>query len=166
MLTALVGAAGLLLLGAGGAKVVDPTRTAGALAVMGLPVGPLVVRVGAVGEAVIGAAALVVGGRVPAALVGVSFAAFAAFVAVAMRSGRPIGTCGCFGRADTPPRWSHVAVDLVLAAAGLAGAVVGVGPVLDASLPSAVAAAVLAAGTYLVFTRAPALAQVSQGGGR
>lgn len=156
MLTAVVGAAGVLLLGAGSAKVVDPTRTVGALNVMGLPASPLVVRLGAVGEAVLGAAMLVVGGRVFAALVGASFAAFAAFVVVALRSGRPIGSCGCFGRADTPPRWSHVAVDVLLAGAGAVGAATGVGPVLDASLPSAVAAAVLATAAYLLFTRAPA----------
>jgi uncharacterized membrane protein YphA (DoxX/SURF4 family) len=155
MLTALVGAAGLLLLGAGGAKVVDPDRTAGALAAMGLPVGPTLVRLGAAGEAVVGAVVLVVGGRLPAALVGVSFAAFAAFVAVALRSDRPIGTCGCFGRADTPPRLLHVAVDLVLAAAGTAGAVVGVAPVLEASLPEVAAVVALAAGAYVVFTRTP-----------
>lgn len=153
MLTALVGAAGLLLLGAGGAKIVDPDRTVGALTALGVPVGTTAVRVGAAGEAVVGAMALVVGGRTSAALVGVSFAAFAVFVAAALRSGRPIGTCGCFGRADTPPRRAHVAVDLVLAAAGLAGAVVGVGPVLDASWAEAAVTVVLAAGAYLMFTR-------------
>jgi hypothetical protein len=155
MLTALVGAAGLLLLGAGGAKVVDPARTVGALAALGLPVSPTVVRVGAAGEAVLGAVTLVVGGRVPAVLVGVSFAAFASFVLAALRSGRPIGTCGCFGRADTPPRPSHVAVDVVFAAAGVAGAVVGVAPVLDSSVPETAAAVALAVGAYLLFTRTP-----------
>jgi hypothetical protein len=158
VLTALVGAAGLLLLGAGGAKIADPDRTVGALTALRLPVGTTAVRLGAVGEAVLGAVTLVVGGRTPAALVGVSFAAFAVFVAVALRSGRPVGTCGCFGRADTLPRPSHVAVDLVLAAAGLAGAVVGVAPVLDSSLPEAAAALALAAGAYVVFTRAPTTA--------
>jgi hypothetical protein len=153
VLTALVGAAGLLLLAAGGAKVVDPTRTVGALTALGLSASPAVVRLGAAGEAVVGAVALVVGGRVPAALVGVSFSAFTVFVAVALRSGRPIGTCGCFGRADTPPRPSHLAVNAVLAGAGLVGAVAGVTPILDASLPEAGAAAALAAGAYLLLTR-------------
>lgn len=156
MLTALVGAAGLLLLAAGGAKVADPSRTAGALGALGLPVGPTVVRAGAGGEAALGAVVLVVGGRVPAALMAVSFAAFAAFVVVALRSGRPVGTCGCFGRADTPPRPSHVAVDVLFAAAGVAGAVAGIGPMIDASLPEIGAAVAVAAGAYVVFTRAPA----------
>lgn len=155
MLTALVGAAGLLLLGAGGAKVVDPARTVGALGALGLPVSPLAVRLGAVGEAILGAVALVIGGRVAAGLVGASFAAFAVFVVVALRSGRPIGTCGCFGQADTPPQWSHVAVDAAFAVAGAAGAVVGAPPVLDASLPVIVAAVVLATGAYVLLSRAP-----------
>ena len=156
MLTALVGAGALLLLGAGGAKVVDPSRTVGALATLGVPVGPVVVRIGALAEAVLGAVALVVGGRLPAALVGASFAAFAAFVAVALRSGRPIGSCGCFGRADTPPRWVHVLVDALLAAAGLAGAVAGADPLLDAPLPTVAAAVVLAGVAYALLTRPPA----------
>src|SRR5690606_33515263 len=82
---------------------------------------PALVRAGAAAEAVLGAVVLAVGGRLPAALVAVSYLAFAGFVAVALRSGRPVGTCGCFGRPDTPPRWSHVAVDLALAAAGAGG---------------------------------------------
>jgi hypothetical protein len=154
VLSAFVGAGGLLLLVAGAAKAVDPTRTVGALAALGAPVGAGVVRLGAVGEAVVGAAALVVGGRVAAALVGLSFAAFAVFVGVALWSGRPVGSCGCFGRADTPPRWSHVVVDVVLAAAGFAGAAAGVAPVLDSSFPAIAAAVVLAGAGYLVLTRA------------
>jgi hypothetical protein len=160
MLTALVGAAGLLLLGAGAAKVVDPTRTVGALTALGARVGPTAVRLAAACEAVVGAVVLVVGGRIAAALVGLSFAAFAVFVAIALRSGRPIGTCGCFGRADTPPRPSHVAVDVLFAAAGVAGFVVGVDPVLDSALPEAAAAVVLAAGAYVLLTRAPAASPV------
>ena len=160
MLTALVGAAGLLLLGAGAAKVVDPSRTVGALRALGVPVGPTAVRLAAAGEAVVGAAVLVVGGRPSAALVGFSFAAFAVFVAVALRSGRPIGTCGCFGRADTPPRPSHVAVDVLFAVAGAAGSVVGVDPVLDSAVPEAAAAVVLAAGAYVLLTRAAAASPV------
>src|SRR5690606_40132872 len=105
MVTALVGAAGLLLLAAGGAKVVDPSRTAGALAAVGLPVAPALVRAGAAAEAVLGAVVLAVGGRLPAARVAVSYLAFAAVVAVALRAGRPVGTFGCFWPPGTPPRW-------------------------------------------------------------
>lgn len=153
MLTALVGAAGLLLLGAGAAKVVDPTRTAGALAAVGRPVGPAVVRAGAAAEVVLGAVVVAVGGRLPAALVAASYVAFAGFVALALRLGRPVGTCGCFGRPDTPPRWSHVAVDLALAAAAAGGAVAGVDALAEASPPAIAAALVLAGGAYAALTR-------------
>jgi hypothetical protein len=156
MLTAIVGAGALLLLAAGAAKVVEPTRAAGALAALGWPSSPLLVRAGAAAEAVVGASALVVGGRLPAALVGVSYACFAAFVVVALRSGTPIGSCGCFGAADTLPRRAHVAVDAVLAAAGLVGAVAGVDAVVAATAPVVVAAVVLAGLAWLVLTARPA----------
>ena len=152
MLTALVATGAMLLLAAGAAKAVDPSRTVGALTELGLPVTVTAVRAGGVVEAVIGAATLVVGGRALAGLVGASFAVFAVFVVVALRSGAPIGTCGCFGRADTPPRWGHVALDLVVAAAGLTGLATGVSPVVDASPPVIVAAVALAAAGYLVLT--------------
>jgi hypothetical protein len=155
VLTAAVGAAALLLLAAGAAKVVDPSRTAVALAALGWAVPAGVVRAGALGEAVLGAATLAVGGRVTAALVALSYAGFGWFVVAALRAGTPIGSCGCFGRADTPPRWAHVAVDAAFAGAGLAGAVVGVDPLVGA--PAwAVAAALAAAGAGLVvLTRRP-----------
>jgi hypothetical protein len=112
-------AAGVLAL-AGAAKVLDPTMTVGALRAMGLPSGPGLVRVGAAAELALGIGAAVVGGAVLWALVGASYVAFAAFVVAALRSDRPIGSCGCFGRADTPPAWWHVAANLVAAAAALA----------------------------------------------
>jgi hypothetical protein len=150
---AVFGAASLLLLAAGGAKVVDPTRTAGALATLGWGVPPVSVRVGAVAEALLGALGLVVGGPVVAALVAFSFAGFAVFVALALASGTPVGTCGCFGRADTPPRPVHVAVDAVLAAGALLAAAIDPVALLDAppvAWPLAVAAA---AAAYVVLTR-------------
>ncbi|HET6952011.1 MAG TPA: MauE/DoxX family redox-associated membrane protein [Acidimicrobiales bacterium] len=157
MLTALVGAGALLLLAAGAAKVADPSRTAGALAALaGRPVPALLVRAGAVVEAALGAAALVVGGRVPAALVGLSYLAFAGVVVAAQRAGTPIGSCGCFGgRADTPPRPAHVVVDAGLAAAALAAAAVGVDPLVEGPAWTAVAALVAALAAYAVLTAAP-----------
>ncbi|HEX8804486.1 MAG TPA: MauE/DoxX family redox-associated membrane protein, partial [Acidimicrobiales bacterium] len=90
-LTALLGAAALLLLVAGAAKVADPTRTSVALAALGWPSSPALVRAGAAAEVVLGATALVVGGRVPAGLVAASYVGFGWFVAGALRSGTPIG---------------------------------------------------------------------------
>ncbi len=112
-------AAGLLAL-AGGAKLLDPTMTAGALRVMGLPSAGWLVRAGAAGELVLGIAAVVVGGPALWCAVALSYAAFAVFVLAAMRSGRPIGTCGCFGRVDTRPMPWHIALNGMLAVAALA----------------------------------------------
>ena len=148
-MTALVGAAALLLLAAGALKVADPTRTAGALAARGWTVPPAAVRAGALAEAALGAATVVVGGRILPALVAVSYAGFAWFVAGALRSGTPVGTCGCFGRPDTPPRLFHVVVDAALAVAAAVGAVVGVDPLLEGS-PAVIAASVAVAGAAYV----------------
>jgi hypothetical protein len=107
---------------AGAAKVLDPSMTAGALRAMGLPGAPGLVRAGAIAELVLGVLAVVVGGALLWGLVAASYAAFALFVAAALLTGRPMGTCGCFGRADIPPTWWHVAGNLVLGAAAAAGA--------------------------------------------
>lgn len=110
------------LLGAGGAlKVVRPDFTARAMREMGLPVSPAAVRTGALVELAIAAGALVGGGRPLAALVAVSYAAFAAFVLAALRRGVPLSSCGCFGADDTPPTGIHLALNL--AAFAVAGAV-------------------------------------------
>jgi hypothetical protein len=110
------------LLGAGGAaKVVRPATTSGALEQMGLPSSPRLVRVGALAELSVAAGALAGAGRLFAALMALSYAAFAAFVVAALHRGVPLATCGCFGVADTPPTPLHVAVNLV--AAGVAAAV-------------------------------------------
>ena len=50
-------------------------------------------------------------------LVAVSYLAFAGFVVVALRSGKPISSCGCFGKVDTPPSPVHVVLDLAFAGA-------------------------------------------------
>ncbi|MDQ2650823.1 MAG: hypothetical protein M3Z03_14905 [Actinomycetota bacterium] len=112
---ALVAAA--VLAYAGGAKVLDPTMTVGALRAMGLPSSPTLVRVGATAELILGVTAVAVGGSALWLLVALSYAAFTAFVMVALRSGRPIGSCGCFGRDDTPPAWWHAALTASAAAA-------------------------------------------------
>ena len=64
------------------------------------------------------------------ALVALSYLAFAGFVVVALRSGSPISSCGCFGKIDTPPSIVHVVLDLAFAGVAAAAAVVG-----DVALP-------------------------------
>jgi hypothetical protein len=62
-------------------------------------------------------------------LVALSYLAFAAFVVAALRRGTMVGSCGCFGREDTPPHVSHVVLNLVLAVVALSATTFGRAPV-------------------------------------
>lgn len=124
-LTAPALALAALLALAGAQKVLDPTMTSGALRALRLPSSPWLVRAGAAAELALGVAAIAVGGPVLWGLVAASFLAFAAFVGAALRSGTMIGSCGCFGREETPPHPGHVVLNVLLA--GFAGAVAVVG---------------------------------------
>ena len=105
----------LLLVLAGAQKLLDPTMTVGALRAMRLPSSPGLVRVGSAAELALGASAVAVGGAVLWWLVAASYVAFGAFVVAALRRGTMLGSCGCFGREDTPPHPSHVVLDGALA---------------------------------------------------
>lgn len=159
MLSAALGAGALVLMVAGAVKVVDPSRTAGALAARGWPSSPGLVRVGAAAELLVGAAALVVGGPVLASLVAVSYLAFALFVVAALTSGSPIGSCGCLGRADTPPTVLHVVVDTALAAGALVAATTSAEAPLDAGAAELIGAVALAAMAIAALARQPTGAQ-------
>jgi hypothetical protein len=124
--------AALLLAFAGATKAVDPAMTAGALRALGLPSSRILVRVGAAAELILGLLALAAGWATVWWLVAASYLAFAAFVVAAMRAGTMVGSCGCFGREDTPPHPIHVVIDVALAATAAAAAVRGVGAPLDA----------------------------------
>jgi len=143
----------VLLLTGGAAKVADPSRTAGALAALGWPSSPGVVRAGALAELLLGAAALVVGGRGLALLVAASYLGFALFVMAALRAKTPIGTCGCFGQADTPPKPVHVTVDALLAAGAVAAAATDAPALLDAAWWTWPVAAILALTAYGFLTK-------------
>lgn len=163
---ALVAAALLAL--AGAQKVLDPTMTVGALRALRLPASALLVRVGSGVELLVGTSALAVGGVVAWALVALSFVGFSAFVVAALRSQTMIGTCGCFGREETPPHVSHVALNLAFAVAAGAAAVVGVEGVgdLEGSLPARVGViglAVLALGlSYTSYVALPRTLQAAK----
>jgi hypothetical protein len=120
-----------LLALAGAQKLVDPAATAGALRALGLPSSPRLVRAGSAAEVALGTAAIVVGGPVLWMLVAVSYVAFGLFVLAALRAGTMIGSCGCFGREDTPPHPSHVALNGLLAAVAVAAAVSLDGAAID-----------------------------------
>lgn len=114
-------AAALLLVAAGLAKVRRPADTSIALRRAGLPVPEWAVRAGAAAEVAAGCWAFT-SGRAAAGLVALSYLGFAGFVALALRRGSPVSSCGCFGKADSPPTVSHVVLNLAAAATAAWGA--------------------------------------------
>ena len=130
-LTGLALVAAALLAIAGAQKALDPTMTAGALRALRLPSSPQLVRVGSVAELALGVAAVGLGGPLLWALVALSYLAFTGFVTLALRQGTMIGSCGCFGREETPPHPSHVALNLGLAAVAAAAGALAPRPVID-----------------------------------
>ncbi len=157
-------AAALLLAIAGAPKVVRPASAVRALASARLPAAAPLVRALGAAEVVVGIGAVVVGSTTFALLVAASYLAFAGFVALALRRGGVLASCGCFGRDDTPPTALHVVVDL--AAGGVALAVAarplgGVGAILRdqplAGVPFVALAALCVWFAYLALAGLPAL---------
>jgi hypothetical protein len=110
---------------AGAAKAVRPADTARALRQLGWPGSPLLVRVLGAIEIVLGVSAAITGDRIAAALLALSYLGFATFVAMALRRGGAVSSCGCFGRPDTPPTVSHL---LVVLAGALVSLLVAIRP--------------------------------------
>lgn len=166
MIPALTGpvlaAAGLLALAAPG-KLARPTSTANALGQLGLPRSTVLVRLLGVGELVLAAAVLLAPSRPVLALLAAVYLGFAGFVVLALRRGTALSSCGCFGKADTPPTRVHVGVVAGFAAVALAACVTG-----SASLPEVVREApvaglpVLAAAAMTVWLSWVALAVLPQ----
>lgn len=116
-------AAAALLALAGAQKLLDPALTVGALRALGLPSASWLVRIGSAGELALGITAVAAGGALLWWGVVLSYLLFAAFVVAALRRGTMIGSCGCFGRDETPPHWTHVALNVGLAGIATAMAV-------------------------------------------
>jgi len=157
-------ASAALLVAAGGAKLRDPLPLVRALRSARLPANAALVRVVAALEVVLGAVALATGSRAAAALVALSYACFTGFVLLARARGGVLASCGCFGRADTPPTTTHVVVTAALAVVAAVVAVRPLGPLGDvlATSPAAGAPLLLAtlavgATAYLVLAVLPAL---------
>jgi hypothetical protein len=155
-------ASAALLVAAGGAKLIDPDPLVRALRSVELPAPRLLVRAGALAELGLGVLAIVTGGALAAAGVAASYAVFTAFVLVALRRGGVLASCGCFGRADTPPTRTHVAVTGAFALVATAVAVRPLGS-LDAvvggepaaALALLVTTAAVAVTAYLVLALLP-----------
>lgn len=157
--------AAVLLAAAGIAKTMDPTMTVGALRKFGIPVSSAAVRgLGAI-EAGLAVAAAVTGAPSLVLGVAISYVVFSAFVVVARARRLPIGSCGCFGRVDTPPSWIHVAVNLACAASAFGVAARdggGLASTLDAQpLAGVPFLALIAVGTYAAFTALTVVPQLA-----
>ena len=116
----------LLLILAGVAKAARPLPTVRALQSVKLPASKAAVRTLGAFEAVLAVVSLVTAGAagaVCAALIAISYASFAAFVCYARARGGTISSCGCFGKADSPPTAAHIVVNLVAAAAAAGAAI-------------------------------------------
>jgi hypothetical protein len=157
-------ASAALLVAAGGAKLRDPLSLMRALRLSRLPSSRPLVRVVAAGEVALGVAAIATGSAWAAAGVALSYAAFTAFVLVALRRGGALASCGCFGKADTPPTVLHVAVTGALAAVAAVVALRPLGPLPDllgaqpgSGLPLLTATAAVAVTIYLVLALLPTL---------
>ena len=84
--------------------------------------GKDLVLAGAVVLATVGTA-FALGERIGAAAVAVVLVC--AVVVVALRTGAPISSCGCFGKVDTPPSVVHVVLDLAFAGVATTAAFTG-----------------------------------------
>lgn len=105
----------LLLVAAGLAKAVHPEDTARAVSQLlrlpNLAAASHAIRLLALLETLLGAAALLLPGtRTLSALVALSYASFMAVVVLARVRGGALSSCGCFGKADTPPTVAHLAI--------------------------------------------------------
>jgi len=111
-----------LLVLAGASKSVRPANTVRALSVV-FPYPRLLavtVPLLAAGELALGTAAIIWPVPVLAAMVAVSYAAFAGFVVVIRLRHGAVSSCGCFGKPDTPATWLHAVINVFLAASSAA----------------------------------------------
>ena len=116
--------AAALLMIAGLPKITEPGDTVRATRGVGLPTGDTMVRLLAISELLVGLAVLTVGGAIPALLLTVLYAGFAGFIVLAMTRDGAIASCGCFGKADTPPTYAHLFLNTAAVGVGVASIVV------------------------------------------
>jgi hypothetical protein len=112
-------AAAALLVVAGVPKVGDPLPLVRALRAAGMPVPRLLVRGFALAEVAIGGWAVVAPGRVSSGLVAAAYLVFTVFVARVLARGGVLGSCGCFGKADTPATRTHLTLTAAAALVAL-----------------------------------------------
>jgi methylamine utilization protein MauE len=116
-------AAGVLLVAAGVPKLADPMPLVRAVRQAGLPTGRTSIRLVALAETAVGVYAVAAPGRASALLTALAYLVFTAFVARALARGSALGSCGCFGKPDTPPTRTHLVVTGAIVALAAAIAV-------------------------------------------
>ena len=121
LIGALLAVAAAVLVVAGLAKLRHPAAAAAALKATDLPGGAAAVR--AVAALEVGAGLLCLAHPTPAACaaLALAYAGLAGFVLRAWRAPEPLASCGCAGSdRESPPHPLHAAIDLLLAAVGVA----------------------------------------------
>ncbi|HWE69449.1 MAG TPA: MauE/DoxX family redox-associated membrane protein [Acidimicrobiales bacterium] len=83
----------------------------------------VLIRAGALAEAILGGVAMILPRPLSAALVAASYALFVGVVFYVRSRGGALASCGCFGSLDTPATRLHLVVNVGLAVAGVAVAV-------------------------------------------
>jgi hypothetical protein len=173
-LAGVVAAAGGLLIVAGVPKIRRPHETARALRSVGVKAArDGHVRLLAVAEVTLGVLAIATSSRLVVAAVAALYAGFTVFLVVALRGDGVVSSCGCSGRADTPPTWGHVVMTSAFTVACVVATVGGSTGLaqLDWSgaLGTSAAVAALAAITtwlgWLVLTALPRLTAAARTAG-
>lgn len=121
----------LLLVATGLAKLRRPSETARALSALGIPGARIATLALSVVEIIVGVTALLTSAPLALVVQAGLYGAFGVWVWLAMAKGVPIASCGCLGRADTPPYWGHLFLNGLALVASLiairAGSVLPVG---------------------------------------
>lgn len=112
-------AGALVLVLSGAVKLNDPTPTSRALRAARLPSSLMAVRALGVLEIAAASAALTTRARPGAVPVAVLYIGFTGFVFYALAKRLPIASCGCFGKADTPPSALHAVFNSLVAGQAL-----------------------------------------------
>lgn len=162
--------AGLLVI-AGVSKGIEPRATAGALLAMRLPSALPLVRVLGLAEVFIGVAVMVTGRAVASAALTAAYLGFGGFVAIALARHLPIGSCGCFGKDDTPPSLIHLALNAAGVAVGVATTLAPIGspsewlPALDPHrVPYLLFTAAALLFSYIILSELPKTMRVARRG--
>jgi hypothetical protein len=111
-------AAGLLVV-AGVPKLADPLPLVRALLAAGMPGSRGLVRGVAAAEVAVGLWAVIAPGRVVALVVAAAYTGFTAFIARVLARDGILGSCGCFGKPDTPATRTHLVLTACAAVTAL-----------------------------------------------